>query len=72
MNGWDEPIIDFWFGRLNTSFVPCPVACSLAHVKAAVKSSPWEYCFVAFICSESYQLFPSGAHIGVRPLLNCG
>ena len=27
---------------------------------------------VALTCSESYQLFPSGAYIGVRLLLKCG
>ncbi len=45
--------------RVNEVFPP--IVSSFCQLNALVKSSPWENRLVAFICSPSYQVLPSGA-----------
>src|ERR1700731_1920224 len=71
-NGWSNEERVLLSPRFWTSGVPAKLSSCLAHVNANVKSSPWEYRLVAFTCSESYQLLPSGAARAVSPELNCG
>jgi len=85
MNGWSNCEMYLFCWRLNTSLngtgaAPIPGTVGLLgvpidkffdQVKVVVEDRPCEYRFVALICNESYQVFPSGDQ---RELIepNCG
>jgi hypothetical protein len=73
-NGWSYRLMYLFWVRLNTSFTgddPAepelglfaePKASRFCQLNTPVAASPCESRLVAFICSQSYQVFPSGDH----------